>query len=205
MCFFIIKWSSAVKGSQHLIPFQVCTSKLTRWERRSCSPWLAKCRLAQEAHEAQCGVPARVSIPFYRSFWLSMNATVVTVLFCVHALSLYHECTLGLGNMDIWCWTIAFTACLWMYSVQRADLSPAVSQNPALLLSLKGDTACRCSLLLTLLWVKLKDETKLPAGCGGGEEAYSIRALALIALPMQEKERSHLRVLVLYTVQKSVG
>lgn len=58
---------------------------------------------------------------------------------------------------------------------------------------------------MTLLWVKLKDETKLPAGCGGGEEAYSIRALALIALPMQEKERSHLRVLVLYTVQKSVG
>lgn len=53
--------------------------------------------------------------------------------------------------------------------------------------------------------MKLKDETKLPAGCGGGEEAYSIRALALIALPMQEKERSHLRVLVLYTVQKSVG
>ena len=92
-----------------------------------------------------------------------------------------------------------------MCSEQRIDLSPAVSQSPALLFALRGallfalrgNTACRCSLLLTLLGVKLKDETKLPAGCDGGEEAYSMRAVASIALPMLEKERSHLRVLVL--------
>lgn len=52
MCLFTIKLSSAVKGSQHLITFWVCTPKPPPQERRRGSPWLAKCRWAQKVHVA---------------------------------------------------------------------------------------------------------------------------------------------------------
>lgn len=90
-----------------------------------------------------------------------------TVLFCAHAQNLYHKQTLSSGNMAIWSCILTYSTCLWIYFVQRAALSHALSRSRTSMPALRAGwclqplPAVSSSMLVKLLWVKLKGRKKI--------------------------------------------
>lgn len=154
MCLSTIKLSSAVKGSQHLITFWVCTPKPPPQERRRGSPWLAKCRWAQKFHAACSQVPVHVSVPICRFFFLPLSRNrcfIETLLYSVHMLLIYTtEIYQAQQTLYIWSCILAFATCCWICFVHWADLSRAVSQSRLSCPPSEGEAVSSLSLLPSL-------------------------------------------------------